>query len=97
MLLGCHKVGPNLASLIIILGVWKLKCVEIEVENCKRVLERHEFISLSDTDEEAKAKLVKMLGCPADNMCNCDQSTMKHMAEQFSQSILLRKIMVGLP
>jgi hypothetical protein len=56
------------------------RCFEIEVENCKRVLERHEYISPSDTDTEAKAKLVKKLGCPADNMCNCDQGKEKSFA-----------------
>jgi hypothetical protein len=56
------------------------RCVEIEVENCKRVLEQHEFISPSDTDTEAKAKLVEMLGCPADDICNCDMKNVNSFA-----------------
>ena len=46
------------------------RCVGIEVENCKRVLERHDFISSSDTDQEAKVKLAKMFGCSSEDMCN---------------------------
>ena len=46
------------------------RCVEIEVENCKRVLERHDFISSSDTDQEAKVKLATKFGCSSEDMCN---------------------------
>merc|ERR1711862_535796 len=46
------------------------RCVEIEVENCKRVLERHQFIEPSDSPEQAKTKLVAKLGCPLEDFCN---------------------------
>jgi len=46
------------------------RCIEIEIENTKRVLERHDFISPSDSDEEAKAKLAKMFRCSTEDMCN---------------------------
>ncbi len=45
------------------------RCVEIEVENCKRVLERHGYISPTDTNDETKSKLVGMLNCTADELC----------------------------
>ena len=49
------------------------RCVEIEVENCKRVLERHNYISSSDTDQQAKHKLAKKFRCAPEDMCNtCD-------------------------
>jgi len=46
------------------------RCVEIEVENCRRVLERHDYISPSDTDQEAKVKLANMFDCGTSDMCN---------------------------
>ena len=49
---------------------YHFRCVEIEVENCKRVLERHDYISSSDTDQEAKVKLATKFGCSSEDMCN---------------------------
>jgi len=46
------------------------RCVEIEAENCKRVLERHHYIDPSDSPEQAKSKLVTLLGCPYEDTCN---------------------------
>ena len=52
---------------------YHFRCVEIEVENCKRVLERHNYISSSDTDQQAKHKLAEMFKCKSEDMCNtCD-------------------------
>ena len=46
------------------------RCVEIEVENCKRVIERHEMIKPTDTDEQATAALASKFGCKTDDICN---------------------------
>jgi len=46
------------------------RCVEIHIENCKRVLERSNYISPSDTDEEAKIKLAAKFKCSPVDMCN---------------------------
>jgi len=46
------------------------RCIEIEVENSKRVLERHDFISPADSDEQVKVKLAKKFGCSTEDMCN---------------------------
>lgn len=70
MNLGGHAVGVRE-------GIWTdfgalhmhYRCLEVEVENCKRVLERHEYISASYTNKEAVSKLVKLLNCTADEIC----------------------------
>ena len=41
---------------------YHFRCVEIEVENCRRVLERHNFIEPRDTDAKAKMKLLQLIG-----------------------------------
>ena len=46
------------------------RCVEIEVESCKQVLERHEYISPSDTEDEAKVKLANKFKCSTEDMCH---------------------------
>ena len=46
------------------------RCVEIEVEICKRVLERHDYISSENTDQETKVKLAKKIDCSTEDMCN---------------------------
>jgi len=48
----------------------QFRCVEIHIENCKRVLERSNYISPSDTDEEAKIKLAAKFKCSPVDMCN---------------------------
>ncbi len=46
------------------------RCIEIHIKNCRRVLERSNFISPSDTAEEAKVKLAKKFRCSSVDMCN---------------------------
>ena len=47
-----------------------------EVENCKRVLERHIYILPTDTDVEAKTKLMNKLGWndAKDDICDLNKS-----------------------
>jgi len=53
------------------------RCVEIEVENCKRVLERHDYIKPTDSNSEANTKLAGLLGWNVGNSCNL-RSDAKH-------------------
>jgi len=46
------------------------RCLEIQIKNTKTVLERSNYISPSDTDEEAKVKLAAKFGCSPVDMCN---------------------------
>ena len=46
------------------------RCVEIQIKNCKTILERTNYISPSDTDEEAKVKLAAKFGCSPVDICN---------------------------
>lgn len=46
------------------------RCLAIEVENSKRVLESHGYILPSDTDEEATAKLAGRFRCGTVDICN---------------------------
>ena len=46
------------------------RCVEIELENSKRALVRHEYMSEDDTKEEAIAKLTDVLNCPKEGLCD---------------------------
>ena len=69
--LGGHAIGKlkdHWTKFGIVHYHWR--CVEIEAENCKRVLERHDYISSSDTDQEAKVKLATKFGCSSEDMCN---------------------------
>ena len=62
-------------------GIWTdlgiihyhFRCVEIEVENCKRVLENHEYILPSYSDGEATAALAKRFDCSAEDICDTCQ------------------------
>jgi len=71
--LGGHAFGdvPGLTKFGIM--HYHYRCVEIEVESSKQVLERHAYISPSDTDDEAKVKLAAMFGCSTEDICHtCD-------------------------
>ena len=68
---GPHRAKDNMWTKFLIVH-YHSRCVEIEMENAKRVLERHNYISPSDTDEVASAKLTKQLRCGGDALC--DQS-----------------------
>jgi len=46
------------------------KCAEIVAEISKRVCERSEFISPTDSEEDAKAKLALKFNCSINDMCN---------------------------
>jgi len=46
------------------------RCVEIQIKNARTVLERSNFISSSDTDEEAKVKLAAKFNCSSVDICN---------------------------
>lgn len=63
---------------------YHFRCVEIEVENCKRVLERHDFIDPLVTDtKQALATLIKLLECPStpEDFCNtCTHESAKPIA-----------------
>ncbi|KAL7525874.1 hypothetical protein ACHAXR_001196 [Thalassiosira sp. AJA248-18] len=49
------------------------RCIEIEVENCKRVCERHNLINIADTRRQAVAKLLTHSNCTIENICDtCD-------------------------
>ena len=49
------------------------RCVEIEVENCKRVLERHNYISATADKQEARSQLVKLCNAQSEqNFCEID-------------------------
>lgn len=51
------------------------RCVEIEVENCKRVLLSHGYILPSDSDENVITKLAGLFKCSTNDVCNsCDMS-----------------------
>jgi len=45
------------------------RCAEIEAENNKRVVIRHEYVLPSDTTATAVNKLTKKLKCTADKLC----------------------------
>jgi len=46
---------------------YHFRCIEIEVENCKRVLENHDYIHPSNTSEEVRVLLEQKLGLPPDH------------------------------
>eukprot|EP00553_Chaetoceros_curvisetus_P003864 CAMPEP_0204617556 /NCGR_PEP_ID=MMETSP0717-20131115/4495_1 /ASSEMBLY_ACC=CAM_ASM_000666 /TAXON_ID=230516 /ORGANISM="Chaetoceros curvisetus" /LENGTH=848 /DNA_ID=CAMNT_0051631117 /DNA_START=124 /DNA_END=2670 /DNA_ORIENTATION=+ len=66
------------------------RCFEIEVEISKRVLERHNYLSPLDTDEEALKKIGKMVGCEsADQLCSGEYTSKsfasRHKAEAYAR------------
>lgn len=74
MNLGGHATDKSYGAIFTDFGALHFheRCLEIEVENCKRAIERHGYISATDTNKEAKLKLVKLLNCAADNLCRGD-------------------------
>ena len=68
--LGGHNTVESEATTKFNIIHYHRRCIEIEVENSRRVLERHDFISPADTDEQAKVKLAKKFGCSTEDMCN---------------------------
>ena len=71
--LGGHVIQPEYQQGTARFGIihFHFRCLEIEIENCKRVLERHHYIEPSQTDETVKKKLLKKLGWKAkDDFCN---------------------------
>lgn len=72
--LGGHAVEPHRAKYNIwtkfLMVHYHSRCIEIEIESAKRVLERHDLISPSDTDEAASAKLTQKMGCGGDQLCD---------------------------
>lgn len=71
--LGGHFFGEGFdSSLVTNFGIFHYhsRCVEIEVENCKRVLERHNFISATENKDEVRSQLVKLCNIqPEQNFC----------------------------
>lgn len=53
---------------------YHFRCIEIEVENCKRVLLSHGYILPSDSDNDAMTKLAGLFECSTTDACNsCDK------------------------
>ena len=49
---------------------YHFRCVEIEVENCKRVLERHNYITATADKQEVRSQLAKLCNVkPEQNFC----------------------------
>jgi len=77
--LGGHTIGvPNNHWTKFGILHYHNRCVEIEVENCWRVLERHDYISSSDTKQEAKVKLANKFRCSSEDVCNTCAFRPKH-------------------
>lgn len=67
------------------------RCVEIEVENCKRVLERHNFIDPVVTDaKQVLETLIKLLKCPSTPEDFCSTCT----AESLSPFVSFHKALM---
>lgn len=64
-----HRVRDNIWTKILVVH-YHWRCLEIDAKNSKRVVERHNYISPSDTDEAVLAKLTEKLGCGADEICD---------------------------
>ena len=79
--LGAHVLQPQTNQGTTRFGIihFHYRCVEIEIENCKRVLERHYFINPSQTDEAVKKTLLKKLGWKAKH----DYCNVKREAKSF--------------
>jgi len=68
--LGGHNIEKSEVTTQFNIIHYHSRCIEIELENTRRVLERHDFISPADSDEQVKVKLAKKFGCSTEDMCN---------------------------
>ena len=67
--LGGHALNGKQDVLHFLIAHYHSRCVEVEMEINKRVLERHNYISPLDTDETTSKKLAKKLRCQGDQLC----------------------------
>lgn len=85
--LGGHAVGVE-KEIWTSFGIihYHSRCLEIEVEICKRVLERHNYIKAVDDSKQILKKLIKMLKCPSTPEDFCDTCTFGKYKTAFASS-----------
>jgi len=69
------------------------RCVEIEMENSKRAIERHDWIAPLDTDEVIIDKLFKKLGCKRDFPCGREKRFCRKLEDSFAKGRELLKFL----
>ena len=82
MNLGGHAIGVGKETWID-LGIIHVhsRCYEIEIENILRVILSHGYIDAKDNDEQKMTKLVRLVNCNIDDVCNtCTMNRIKQIA-----------------
>lgn len=71
--LGGHNIDSNVPTKLSVVH-FHGRCIEIEIENSRRVMERHNVINASMSDDQTLAILKDSLKCPKEDLCECESA-----------------------